>query len=468
MVGSGVVDELLGDVSSLARLRVPGGRRGDRRVEMRHLVDESTRPVRLPTRVDRTGALGCPVSEDVGGGDIDGALRVRGPVGDGQGRLRKREAVGPAVGGIGRLVLEHRHGCDRQQLAAGLVDREAVGDVGQCSVGQSGVVDECHRRLHEVTGRFAVRCGRDQSIGQRRTGGRLGPRLVEPLQSAGGVAGDLSEQGPSHERRVGTGGPEPRQQFEEDRAVGGTAEARKHDVDEVPDDVVLVSAGAQGHECAVGRLGATVAKCFGEGVERRVVLRSAVARFGGSARSRPGGRDVDDALPCGLSSLRRHRAEQLGSCHQFQRGVQRERARCFVARDRQQLARGAEQLGIRHSVEVPSGPCAGDVVGGDVVERVVSRGFHGSGLLVSAPGSRRDDGPAGARFRDEGLPAFGRNRRRRLRGAACPRLERRGHLGHRRHHRVLRPVQPHRQHERHVAQPRVLPDGAASPREKKP
>ena len=85
--------------------------------------------------------------------------------------------------------------------------------------------------------------------------------------------------------------------------MGSTAEVGKHDVDEVVDDVVLVSGGAQGHECAVGRLGVTVAKCFGEGVERRIVVRSAVARFGGSAGRRPGGGDVDDALPCGLSSL---------------------------------------------------------------------------------------------------------------------------------------------------------------------
>ena len=85
--------------------------------------------------------------------------------------------------------------------------------------------------------------------------------------------------------------------------MGSTAEARKHDVDKVVDDVVLVSGGAQGHECAVGRLGVTVAKCFGEAVERRVVLRSAVDLFGRAAGRRPGGGDVDDALPCGFSSL---------------------------------------------------------------------------------------------------------------------------------------------------------------------
>ena len=174
------------------------------------------------------------------------------------------------------------------------------------------------------------------------------------------------------------------------------AELGKHDVDEVVDDLVLVPPGAQGDEGAVDGRGVTVAQGIDEFGERLFSVRGAVARCDGSAGRRPGGGDVGDALPCGLSSPRRHRGEQLGSCHEFQRGVQRERVRCLVARDRQQLARGAEQFGVADSVEVPSGPCAGDVVGVDVVERVVGCWVHGSGLLVRAPSSGRDDGPAGA------------------------------------------------------------------------
>jgi AhpD family alkylhydroperoxidase len=57
---------------------------------------------------------------------------------------------------------------------------------------------------------------------------------------------------------------------------------------------------------------------------------------------------------------------------------------------------------------------------------------------------------------------FGRDRRRRFRHAARPRLQRRGHLGHRRRGGLLRPQQPHGQHDRNAAQRRVLPDGAGA------
>ena len=61
--------------------------------------------------------------------------------------------------------------------------------------------------------------------------------------------------------------------------------------------------------------------------------------------------------------------------------------------------------------------------------------------------------------RDEGLHRLRRDRRRRLRGAARARLQRRGRLGHRRHHGVLRPVQPHGQPDGDAAERRVLSDG---------
>ena len=214
-----------------------------------------------------------------------------------------------------------------------VVDRQMLGDVGQCSVGQTGVVDESHRRLHEVTGGLAVCLRRDEPIGQRRLGGRFGPRLVEPPELPVGVARDLCDQGSGHERRIDAGQPEPGKELQEDCAVGGPAEMRKHDVDEVVDDLVLVSASAQGDEGTVGRLGITVAQGFGESIERSFVKFAIAGCFDGCTGRRPGGGDAGDALSCGLPLLRRDHGEQSCSCHEFQRGVKGERVGRFVARD---------------------------------------------------------------------------------------------------------------------------------------
>ncbi len=147
--------------------------------------------------------------------------------------------------------------------------------------------------------------------------------------------------------------------------MGRGAEMGKRDVDEIADDAVLVSRGARGDEGAVGRFGVTVAQGFGEHGEWLLDVHCALDCLGGGpAGRRPGGGDVGDALACGLPALRRDHGEQLGSCHEFQRGVQRERVRCLgdlinravpsIARYEAGVVRGA--IGTeRHRAAVDNG-----------------------------------------------------------------------------------------------------------------